>query len=168
MAYQTAYLKANYPAEYMASVLSNNMNDIKQVAFFMEECKRMGVVLLGPDINESNFTFAVNKKGEVRFGLGAIRGVRRGPVEEIVRNREENGNYESIFDIVRRLNLRLCNRRAIESLVSAGAFDSCNSAYRSQYFVEDSSGRSFIDNTLKYGKKYQQEQSSSPGLNVWR
>ena len=161
VAYQTAFLKANYPAEYMASVLSNNMNDIKQVAFFMEECKRMGVVLLGPDINESNYTFAVNKKGEVRFGLGAIRGLGEGPVEEIVRNREEKGGYQSIFDMVRRLNLRLCNKRAIESLVSAGAFDSCSKKYRSQYFVVDNKDVSFIDMVLKYGKKYQEEQSST-------
>src|SRR5690606_2221311 len=107
IAYQTAYLKANYPAEYMASVLSNNMNDIKQVSFFMEECKRMEVPVLGPDVNESNFKFTVNNAGAIRFGLGAIKGLGSGPVEAIILERSENGPFKNIFDMTRRINLRV-------------------------------------------------------------
>src|SRR5690554_4658550 len=137
IAYQTAYLKANYPAEYMASVLSNNMNDIKQVTFFMEECKRMGLEVLGPDVNESNFKFTVNKKGAIRFGLGAIKGVGSGPVDAIVEERRENGPYRDIFDITKRVNLRKCNKKAFEGLALSGALDSFSNAHRAQYFVEE-------------------------------
>jgi len=160
IAYQTAYLKANYPAEYMASVLSNNMNDIKQVSFFMEECKRMGLPVLGPDVNESNYQFTVNKEGAVRFGLGAIKGLGSGPVDAIIAERE-NGGFTSIFDMTRRVNLRLCNKKAFESLAYAGGFDSFKGVHRAQYFKEDTSGRVFLENAMKYGSSFQENESSS-------
>jgi DNA polymerase-3 subunit alpha len=163
VAYQTAYLKANYPAEYMASVLSNNMNDIKQVSFFMEECKKMGLKVLGPDINESNYSFTVNKEGAIRFGLGAIRGLGGGPVEVIVEERSQNGPFSSIFDVTKRCNLRLVNRRALESLIFAGALDSFGFVHRAQYFVEDSTNRSFLENALRFGSNFQGEQESGQG-----
>jgi DNA polymerase-3 subunit alpha len=160
IAYQTAYLKANYPAEYMASVLSNNMNDIKQVSFFMEECKRMGLPVLGPDVNESNYQFTVNKEGAVRFGLGAIKGLGSGPVDAIIAERSEGGSFTSIFDLTRRVNLRLCNKKAFESLAYAGGFDSFKGVHRAQYFKEDSSGKVFLENAIKYGAKYQEDKDS--------
>ncbi len=98
---QTAYLKAHYPAEYMASVLSNNMNDIKQVTFFMEECQRMGVPVLGPDVNESNYKFTVNAKGEIRFGMGAVKGAGEAAIEEIIKVRKEEGPYPNVFEFCR-------------------------------------------------------------------
>src|SRR5690554_48218 len=146
--YQTAYLKANYPAEYMAAVLSNNMNDIKEVTKFMEECKRMGLPVLGPDVNESNFKFTVNKKGAIRFGLGAIKGVGSGPVDAIVEERRENGPYRDIFDITKRVNLRKCNKKAFEGLALSGALDSFSNAHRAQYFVEEN-GRTFLANAIR-------------------
>ena len=137
VAYQTAYLKANYPTEYMASVLSNNMNDIKQVTFFMEESKRMGIPVFGPDINESNYTFTINKEGAIRFGLGAVRGLGSGPIDEIVAVRKEKP-FTSVFDFAKRANLRLCNKRVFESLIYAGGLDSLNNEiHRSQYFVQE-------------------------------
>ena len=160
IAYQTAYLKANYPAEYMASVLSNNMSDIKQVSFFMEECRRMGIEVLGPDINESGFTFSVNTSGSIRFGLGAIRGMGSGPVEAIIQERQ-NGAFVDIFDVTKRINLRLCNRRAFESLVYAGGFDSFKEVHRAQYFVTDANNRTFLESAMRYGASVQEQQQSS-------
>jgi DNA polymerase III subunit alpha len=161
IAYQTAYLKANYPAEYMASVLSNNMNDIKQVSFFMEECKRMGVPVLGPDINESQYLFTVNKAGAIRFGLGAIKGLGSAPVEAIVNERNENGTFKSIFDLAKRINLRLCNKKAFESLALAGGFDSFKGVHRAQYFVQDASGKLFLENAMKFGANFQDNENSA-------
>jgi DNA polymerase-3 subunit alpha len=161
IAYQTAFLKANYPAEYMASVLSNNMNDIKQVSFFMEECKRMGVPVLGPDINESQYLFTVNKEGAIRFGLGAIKGLGSAPVEAIVTERETNGFFTSIFDLAKRINLRLCNKKAFESLALAGGFDSFKGIHRAQYFKEDSNGRLFFESAMKFGASYQDNENSA-------
>lgn len=163
IAYQTAFLKANYPAEYMASVLSNNMNDIKQVSFFMEECRRMGVPVLGPDVNESNYQFTVNKEGAVRFGLGAIKGLGSGPVEGIILERSENGPFQSIFDMTKRVNLRLCNKKAFESLAYAGGFDSFNGVHRAQYFKEDGTGKTFLENAVKFGGSFQESENSSQG-----
>ena len=155
IAYQTAYLKANYPAEYMASVLSNNMNDIKKVSFFMEESRRMGIPVLGPDVNESNYTFTINKKGAIRFGLGAVKGLGSAPIEEIVKIRTSE-NFNSIFDFAKRVNHRLCSKSVFESLLYAGAFDSLNeSVQRSQYFVSDVSERPFFESVIKFGKDYQ-------------
>lgn len=161
IAYQTAYLKANYPAEYMASVLSNNMNDIKQVTFFMEECKRMGVSVLGPDVNESDYLFTVNKEGAVRFGLGAIKGMGSGPVDAIISERTEKGNYISIFDMAKRVNLRMCTKKAFESLAYAGGFDSFKNVHRAQYFKEEGNGRSFIESAIRFGNNYQENENSS-------
>jgi DNA polymerase-3 subunit alpha len=161
IAYQTAYLKANYPAEYMASVLSNNMNDIKQVSFFMEECKRMGISVLGPDVNESNYHFTVNKEEAIRFGLGAIKGLGSAPVDAIIAERKENGAFVSIFDFAKRVNLRICNKKAFESLAYAGGFDSFKNVHRAQYFQEDNSGRIFLENIMRYGASYQENESSS-------
>lgn len=161
IAYQTAYLKANYPAEYMASVLSNNMNDIKQVSFFMEECKRMGIAVLGPDVNESNYKFTVNAEGAVRFGLGAIKGLGSAPVEAIISERTENGAFKSIFDLAKRINLRMCNKKAFESLAYAGGFDSFKNIHRAQYFKEDGTGRSFLENAMKFGANIQENMNSS-------
>lgn len=161
VAYQTAYLKANYPAEYMASVLSNNMNDIKQVSFFMEECKRMGIPVLGPDVNESQYLFTVNKEGAIRFGLGAIKGLGSAPVDEIIRERRENGPFVSIFDLTKRVNLRICNKKAFESLANAGGFDSFRNVHRAQYFKEDTNGRTFLENAMRFGSNYQESLNSS-------
>jgi DNA polymerase-3 subunit alpha len=161
IAYQTAYLKANYPAEYMASVLSNNMNDIKQVSFFMEECKRMGVLVLGPDINESSYLFTVNKEGAIRFGLGAIKGMGSAPVDAVISERNANGAYTSIFDFAKRVNLRVCTKKAFESLAYAGGFDSFQNVHRAQYFQEDSSGRIFLENAIRFGNAFQENANSS-------
>jgi DNA polymerase-3 subunit alpha len=161
IAYQTAYLKANYPAEYMASVLSNNMNDIKQVSFFMEECKRMGVEVLGPDVNESNYHFTVNKVGAIRFGLGAINGLGSAPVAELIEKRAEDGPFLSVFDLAKRVNLRVCSKKAFESLVFGGGFDTFSSAHRAQYFKEDGNGRTFLDNLVRFGSAFQDSKNSS-------
>ena len=140
--YQTAYLKAHYPAEYMAAGLSNNMNDIKQVSFFMEECRRMGINVLGPDVNESFYKFAVNESGAIRFGMGAIKGVGKTAVETIIENRKDE-NYETIFDLVKKVDLRLANKKTFENLAYAGGFDSFKSSHRAQYFYIDSEGTPF-------------------------
>jgi DNA polymerase-3 subunit alpha len=157
--YQTAYLKANYPSEYMAAVLSNNMNDIKQVSFFMEECKRMGIRVLGPDINESYYKFNVNEDKAIRFGMGAIKGVGKGAVETIVENRKD-GNYKDIYDFAKRIDLRLANKKTFENLVLAGGFDSFKNK-RAQYFNIDNDGLTFLEKTVKYGAKYQESINSS-------
>jgi DNA polymerase-3 subunit alpha len=161
IAYQTAYLKAHYPAEYMAAVLSNNMNDIKQVTFFMEECKRMGLDVLGPDVNESYYKFAVNKDGAVRFGMGAIKGVGRAAVETIVKNRKEDGPYKSVFDLSKRIDLRASNKKAFESLAVAGGFDSFGVTHRAQYFHHEGDGVTFLEKVIKYGSKFQENENSS-------
>ena len=161
IAYQTAYLKAHYPAEYMASVLSNNMNDIKQVTFFMEECKRAGIEVLGPDINESYYKFSVNKQGAVRFGMGAIRGVGGGAVNAIVEERKKEGNYKSIFDVTKRVDLRAANKKAFDGLVLAGAFDSFEKVNRSQYFAQDEKGITFIERAIRFGNKFQESKNSA-------
>ncbi|MAU71699.1 MAG: DNA polymerase III subunit alpha [Pseudozobellia sp.] len=161
IAYQTAYLKAHYPAEYMAAVLSNNMNDIKQVTFFMEECKRMGLEVLGPDVNESYYKFAVNQDGAVRFGMGAIKGVGRGAVETIVENRKKEGHFRSVFDMAKRIDLRAANKKAFENLAVAGGFDSFGGTHRAQYFHDEGDGVTFLEKVIKYGAKYQENENSS-------
>jgi DNA polymerase-3 subunit alpha len=145
----------------MASVLSNNMNDIKQISFFMEECKRMGIPVLGPDVNESNYHFTVNKEGAIRFGLGAIKGLGSGPVEAIIEERGENGPFQSIFDMAKRINLRVCNKKAFESLAYAGGFDSFKNVHRAQYFQEDISGKTFLESAMRFGASFQDNESSS-------
>ncbi len=161
IAYQTAYLKAHYPAEYMAAVLSNNMNDIKQVTFFMEECKRMGLEVLGPDVNESYYKFAVNKEGAVRFGMGAIKGVGRSAVETIVGNRKEDGQFASVFDLAKRIDLRAANKKAFENLAVAGGFDSFGSTHRAQYFHTEGDSITFLEKVIKSAAKYQENKNSS-------
>lgn len=160
IAYQTAYLKAHYPAEYMAAVLSNNMNDIKQVSFFMEECKRMGLQVLGPDVNESYYKFTVNENYAIRFGMGAIKGVGSGAVATIVENRK-NGKYKSIFDLAKRIDLRAANKKAFENLALAGGFDSFEGTTRAQYFHDDGDGITFYEKAMRYGAKYQDNENSS-------
>lgn len=160
IAYQTAYLKAHYPAEYMAAVLSNNMNDIKQVSFFMEECKRMGLQVLGPDVNESYYKFTVNENYAVRFGMGAIKGVGMGAVQTIVENRKE-GNYKSIFDLAKRIDLRAANKKAFENLALAGGFDCFNDTHRAQYFHTDGDNITFYEKAMRYGAKFQENENSS-------
>ena len=161
IAYQTAYLKAHYPAEYMASVLSNNMNDIKQVSFFMEECKRMGLTVLGPDVNESFLKFSVNKEGAVRFGMAAVKGVGNAAVKAIIKERKENGAYSSIFDVSKRVDLRAANKKSFDSLVKAGAFDSFTETHRAQYFALDEKGITFLERAIKFGSKYQENLNSA-------
>ena len=161
IAYQTAYLKAHYPAEYMAAVLSNNMNDIKQVTFFMEECKRMGLEVLGPDVNESYYKFAVNKDNAVRFGMGAIKGVGRSAVETIVEHRKKDGPFKSVFDLAKRVDLRAANKKAFENLALAGGFDSFANTHRAQYFHHDGDGITFLEKAVKYGAKFQENENSS-------
>ena len=159
IAYQTAYLKAHYPAEYMAAVLSNNMSDIKQVTFFMEECKRMGLEVLGPDVNESFYKFTVNDRGAIRFGMGAIKGVGGNAVKTIVEHRED-GPYKSIFDLSKRIDLRAANKKAFENLVLAGGFDSFGT-HRAQYMHADGDGVMFCEKVLRYAAKYQESQNSA-------
>lgn len=161
IAYQTAYLKAHYPAEYMASVLSNNMNDIKSVSFFMEECKRMGLEVLGPDVNESFLKFSVNKDGAVRFGMAAVKGVGAAAVRAIIKEREENGNYASIFDLAKRVDLRAANKKSFDSLIKAGGFDSFTDTHRAQYFAADEKGQTFLERAMKFGSKHQENLNSA-------
>ena len=161
IAYQTAYLKAHFPAEYMAAVLSNNMNDIKQVSFFMEECKRMGLKVLGPCVNESYYKFTVNNDYAVRFGMGAIKGVGSGAVQTIVDNRKD-GKYKSIFDLAKRIDLRAANKKAIENLALAGGFDTFEGTTRAQYFHHDDGDNvTFYEKAIRYGAKFQENENSS-------
>ncbi|MEZ4890701.1 MAG: DNA polymerase III subunit alpha [Crocinitomicaceae bacterium] len=161
VAYQTAYLKANYPAEYMASVLSNNMNDIKSVTFFMEECRRMGINVLSPDVNESHMKFTVNKAGDIRFGLGAIKGLGNGPVSAIIAEREANGPFKSIFDFAKRVSSRECNKKAYEGLILGGGFDSFKNIHRAQFFFEDNNKRTFLESLIKYGSNHKETEDSA-------
>ena len=158
--YQTGYLKAHYPAEYMAAVLSNNMNDIKQVSFFMEECRRMGIKVLGPDVNESFYKFAVNDKQEIRFGMGAVKGVGRGAVETIIEHRK-GLKFNSIFDLVKRIDLRAANKKAFENLLLAGGMDSFGETHRSQYLNPDGDGITFLEKVIRFGSKYQENLNSA-------
>ena len=160
IAYQTAYLKANYPAEYMAAVLSNNMNDIKQVSFFMEECKRMGLKVLGPDVNESFYKFTVNNDYAVRFGMGAVKGVGANAVDTIVQNRKD-APYKSIFDLAKKIDLRAANKKAFESLAYAGGFDCFPETHRAQYFHIEGEGITFLEKAVRFGSKFQENENSS-------
>ena len=157
VAYQTGYLKAHYPAEYMAAVMSRNMNNITEVTKLMDECKSMGIPSKGPDINESWQRFSANHKGEIRFGLAGIKGMGAAAADAMIAEREQNGPYKSIFDVVERVNLSACNRKAIESMVLSGGFDSFG-IRREQYFGLNNKGEMFIDTLLRYGWLYQQEQ----------
>lgn len=161
VAYQTAYLKAHYPAEYMAAVL-NNANAIEKLTFFMEECKRMGIKVLGPDINESQKGFAVNAKGEIRFGLGGLKGVGEAAVESIIEERKQGGPYKDPFDFIRRINQRTANKKTLENLIYAGAFDNFPGLHRAQYFcVPQGEQINGLEKLVKYGNQVQAEASSA-------
>lgn len=161
VAYQTAWLKANYPPEFMASVLTHSQSSIDKVTFFMEECRRMGIKLLGPDVNESRFAFSVNKKGEIRFGLGAVKGVGENAVQAIVEERTANGPFTDIFDLVRRIDLRAANRKALESLAYAGAFDSL-SVQRAAFFHSAGEGKpTWIEILARYGQQHKDSADSA-------
>jgi DNA polymerase-3 subunit alpha len=161
VSYQTAYLKAHYPGEFMAAVLTRNMNDIKKVAFFMDECKRMNLGVLGPSVNESYLRFTVNKDGDIRFGMEAIKGVGESAVEAIIKERNENGPFASIYDFVERVSLSAVNKKNMEALAYAGAFDCFESIKRDQFFSPDAKGVSFIENLSKYGNRIQSERMNS-------
>jgi len=160
IAYQTAYLKAHYPGEYMAAVLSCNISDIKKISFFMDECRRMGMNVLGPDINESILHFTVNKNGDIRFGLGAIKGVGENAVNVIVEDRTKNGQYKSIYDFVERLNLQTVNKKNIEALALAGAFD-CFEINRACYFTNNDKEVSFTEQLIRYGNMMQNDKNNT-------
>lgn len=161
VAFQTAYLKAHYPAEYMASVLSHNMNDIKQINFFLSECRRMNIHTLSPDINESDVKFSVNKAGEIRFALSAIKGVGEAAVNDILAEREKNGSFKSIFDLTKRVSSRTVNKKNIESLALAGAFDSFSNTHRAQYFHTYKDESTLIELAIKYGNNVKEQNNSS-------
>ncbi|MDN3205135.1 DNA polymerase III subunit alpha [Algoriphagus sediminis] len=161
VAYQTAYLKAHYPAEYLASVLSNNMNDITQVTFFMEECKRGNIPVLGPDVNESKSGFTVNQAGEIRFGMAAIKGAGSAAVQSIIEEREANGPFKNIFDFAKRVNSKALNKKTMEALAMAGAFDCFPEFHRRQYLESVEGEATLIEKAVKYAQKVQQEEDSA-------
>ena len=160
VAYQTAYLKAHYPAEYMAALMTRRFSDIGEITKLMEECKSMGIPTLGPDVNESYVEFGVNKKGEIRFGLSAIKGMGSAAAEAIVKERQANGPYKDIYDFVERVNLKDVNRKALESLALSGGFD-CFSLVREQYFAANNKGDVFLDILIRFGQQYQMDKSSA-------
>ncbi|WP_302824277.1 DNA polymerase III subunit alpha [Leyella stercorea] len=159
VAYQTAYLKAHYPAEFMAGNMSRCLNDITKITKLMSECQAMNIPCLGPDVNESEQKFSANKKGEVRFGLSAIKGMGEAAATDIIAERHKNGQYKDIFDFVQRVNLSAVNRKAMESLALSGGFDSFG-IRREQYFASNAKGDTFVETLLRYGQVYQSEQSS--------
>ena len=159
VAYQTAYLKAHYPAEFMAGNMSRCLNDITKITKLMSECQAMNIPCLGPDVNESEQKFSANKKGEVRFGLSAIKGMGEAAATNIIAERHKNGLYKDIFDFVQRVNLSAVNRKAMESLALSGGFDSFG-IRREQYFAPNAKGDTFVETLLRYGQVYQSEQSS--------
>jgi DNA polymerase-3 subunit alpha len=161
IAFQTGYLKANYPAEYMAAVLSRNINDIKKITTFMDETRRMGMDVLGPDVNESYSKFTVNKDGNIRFGLGAIKGVGESAVIQLIEEREKNGPYKDIYDLVERVNLNSLNKKNLEAMAVAGAFDCFTTISRAQYFSLDTKGASFIESLIRYGNNSKSIRSTS-------
>ena len=158
IAYQTAYLKANYPSEYMAAVLSRS-GDVEKMTKFMDECKAIGVKVMGPDINESFKSFSTNKDGIIRFGLSGIKGFGSNAVDAIIDEREKNGPFKDIYDVVERVNLSACNRRAIESLALSGAFDSFG-VQREAFFEKNTKGEDFSEVLVRYGQQYQIDKSS--------
>lgn len=161
VAYHTGYLKANYPAEYMASVLTHNQNNIEKVSFFMEECRNLGIKVLGPHVNESEQDFTVNAEGEIRFGLGAIKGTGESAVRAIIEERHENGPFDDIFEFATRVNLRAVNKKTFESLAKAGGFDCFPEYHRRQYVEPDEEGISLIEKAIRYANKMQQEEASA-------
>ncbi|WP_308663748.1 DNA polymerase III subunit alpha [Alistipes sp.] len=164
VAFQTAYLKANYPSEYMAAVLSRNLANVDQLTIYMNECKRMDIRVLGPDINESMRTFSANTAGDVRFGMAAVKGVGEAAVDSIIAEREANGRFKDIYDFVERVNFSLVNRKCLENLAYAGAFDSISGFPRCKFFGADareSSGMTFLEQLMRYGQRFQVEKNNA-------
>ncbi|MCH5329913.1 MAG: DNA polymerase III subunit alpha, partial [Alistipes sp.] len=164
VSYQTAYLKANFPSEYMAALLSRNLNDIKQITAYMTECKHMGINVLGPDINESVKDFSSNKAGDVRFGMAAIKGVGEAAVNAIIEEREKNGPFKNIYDLMERINYTVINRKCLENIGYAGGFDSILDFHRSKLFaadLRDPSGMTFIEQLMRYGQCVQAEKQNA-------
>ena len=162
ISYQTAYLKTHYPAEFMAAVLSRNLNNIEKITFFTKEAERMGIQVLGPDINESSLNFTVTKEGIIRFGMAAIKGVGGTAVEDITTEREKNGPFKSIFDMAKRVNLKSVNKRSFEALAKAGAFDCFEGTHRAQYFYkENENDPVFLEKIIRFAVKYQQKKNSA-------
>ena len=160
VAYQTAFLKANYPAQYMAAVMSRSRDDIKTITKLMDECKSMSIRTLGPDINESRLKFSVNTLGDIRFGMGAIKGVGENAVMAIIEEREKHGPYTSVYDFVERINLNACNKKVIINLALAGAFDSFKSVAREQFVaIDENTGENFVDTLVRYGQRFQQDKA---------
>ena len=160
VAYQTAYLKANYPSEYMAAVMSRSLANITDITKLMDECKAMGINTLGPSVNESNLKFTVNSNGDIRFGMGAVKGVGEGAVATIVSEREKSGPYKNIFDFVQRVNLSSCNRKNIECLAQAGGFDCFPEITREHFFVKNAKSESFSEVLVRYGNKLQADKET--------
>ena len=164
VAYQTGYLKAHYPSEFMAALLSRNLADIKQLTLYMNECKRMGIRVLGPDINESMRTFSSNKAGDVRFGLGAVKGVGEAAVESIIAERNANGRFKDIYDLMERVNFSAVNRKCFENLAYAGGFDSISGFHRGKFVgadARDNTGVTFIEQLMRYGQRFQAEKNNA-------
>jgi DNA polymerase-3 subunit alpha len=161
VAYQTAYLKARYPAEYMSSVLTHNHSNIEKITFFMDECKRQHIKVLGPHINESGLDFDVNQEGQIRFGLGAIKGTGEAAVDAIISERAASGLFKDIFDFAQRVNLRTVNKKTFESLAMAGAFDCFEDYHRRQYLVAENGDSSLIEKLIRFGNRVQDEQKAS-------
>ena len=164
IAYQTGYLKAHYPSEFMAALLSRNLTDIKQITLYMSECKRMGIRVLGPDINESMHRFSSNKAGDVRFGLAAVKGVGEAAVESIVEERRRGGKFRDIYDFMERVNFTAVNRKCLDNIAYAGGFDSITDFHRCKFFgadLRDNSGLTFMDLLIRYGQRYQSEKNNA-------
>ena len=160
VAYQTAYLKANYPAEFMAAIMSRRRDQITEITKLMDECKSMGIATLGPDVNESYEKFGVNHHGEIRFGLGAIKGMGESAAQAIISEREKNGSYKTVFDFAQRVNLSNVNKKAFESLALSGGFDSFGIS-RESYFATNNKGETFLDMLVRYGQLYQTEKAQA-------
>ena len=164
IAYQTGYLKAHFPSEFMAALLSRNLTDIKQITLYMSECKRMGIRVLGPDINESMHRFSSNKAGDVRFGLAAVKGVGEAAVESIVEERRRGGRFRDIYDFMERVNFSAVNRKCLDNIAYAGGFDSITDFHRCKFFgadLRDNSGLTFMDLLIRYGQRYQSEKNNA-------
>jgi DNA polymerase-3 subunit alpha len=159
VAYQTAYLKANYPAEYMAAVMSRSLSNMTDITKLMDECKAMGIQVLGPDVNESNLKFTVNKEGNIRFGLGAVKGVGEKAVQSVVDERNVNGSFKNVADLVQRVNLNSCNKKNLECMALAGGLDGFG-LRREQYFVVNDKGDTYLEQLIRYGGLYQMEKAS--------
>ena len=164
VAFQTAYLKANYPSEYMAAVLSRNLANVAQLTIYMNECKRMGINVLGSDVNESMKTFSANRQGDIRFGMAAIKGMGEAAAESIIAEREKNGPFKHIYDFFERVNYSVVNRKSLENLAYAGAFDSISDFHRSKFFSPDQrdpSGSTFLESLIRYGQRVQAEKNNA-------